>query len=75
MKKPKIITTKITNEEQSANLGNWLICFGEHIRNNPSLLIEATIRYQPKVDDSLAYNIISYKNACEISFFMVKKVG
>ena len=73
--KKQTITTKITEEQQVVNLGNWLIVFGEHIKNNPSLLIEAEIKYQPQIDRALIYNIISYKNACKISFSLSKRVG
>ena len=65
---------ELTKEQEAINLGNWLIGFGEHIKNNPQLLVEGTIEYQP-IGDTLLNSPISYENACKILFSLTKKAG
>ena len=70
----KQITNKeeLTKEQESINLGNWLISLGEYIKDNPLLIVESTLEYQP-IGNILLNSPISYENACKILFSLTKK--
>ena len=70
---------EISKEQIAENLGRWLVGFGNHILENPSLLIDGQITCE-QIKDDLSYSFIShsslsYKNACKISFTLTKKAG
>lgn len=65
---------EITKEQEAKNIGKWLIEFGSHILENPNVVIDGTINYEP-TGDTLLNSPVSYENACKISFVLVKKAG
>ena len=65
---------EITKEQEAKNLGKWLIEFGTHLLENPGVLIEGNLNYEP-TGNTLLNSPVSYENACKLSFVLVKKAG